>query len=642
MTGFTNLGAGLRVFVRHLRNTRGKPGRLWWVLRRTLQIVVSGRISGVLQRHAVMGNLYANYQEWIDRYDTLDDSMRAQMRKTSEDFARRPMFSVLIPTYNSDIKVLAAAIESVRRQVYPHWEICIADDASPNTDVREFLQVQTMRDPRIRLALEARDRGIAAATNAALALARGNYVAFLDHDDLLSEAALFRMAAAIEANPTAAYLYSDEDKLDEQDQRHAPHFKPDWNPEWARTTNYVLHLSVIRTDVARAIGGLRHGVDGVQDWDMLLRVVELAGDAGIVHVPHVLYHWRIGAGSTAAGIYLKRDIEVLQRQVLGEMLARRAIPADVESTLGGLRLCYHLPEPRPLVSIVIPTKDHAMLLRQCVESVRTRSTYRRFELVIVDHDSTEPDARAYLSKLAGVDGSRVVPYSGAFNYAAECNLGVAQATGQVVVLLNNDVEVITPGWLEELAGHACQPGTGLVGALLLYPNRTIQHAGVILGVNGSADRPYLGYRRGYAGVAGRALAAQNVTGLITACAAIRRDRYLEVGGMDESLAISHNDLDLCLRLIERGYRNVWTPHAELIHHESVSRGLENSPEQRARANDEALRFRARWGPRANHDPNYNLNLADTGTIFSLAFPPRTQDRRTDNVASVDATVRRAQ
>lgn len=613
--------AGVAVLLRHVRNSRGRPDRLAWIVRRILRVITSGRLAAVVQRHAILHDLYANYQEWIARYDTLDEPERFAIRERIKGFARRPRFSILLTTYDSPLEDLELAIDSVGQQLYPDWELCIADDASPNSEVRALLARHAGQDARIRLTLRSAKGGIAACTNSALAMATGEFVASLDHDDVLSEQALFRFAEAVNAHADVAILYSDEDKLDAQGLRHAPHFKPDWNPEWIKTTNYVLHLCAIDISLVHAIGGFRAGIDGAQDWDLLLRVAERCDPERIVHVPRVLYHWRVRTGSTAAGVSQKAAVEAAQRRVIEDMLERRGTPARIETTLGGWWLRYAIPEPAPRVSIVIPTRDRGRLLRRCVTSIVERTTYTHYELVLVDHATVEPAARALFAELAASPCATVVHYAGPFKYSAECNIGVRAARGSIIVLLNNDVEVVSPGWLDELVGHALQPDVGMVGALLLYPNDTIQHAGVIFGVNGIADRPYLGYRRGHAGVVGRSLAAQDVSGLVTACAAIRRDVFDSVGGFDESLVVAYNDLDLCLRLSARGYRNVWTPHAELVHGESVSRGYENSRSEQERIRGEEARFRAKWGQRIATDPCYNPNLARRGRLFSLAFPP---------------------
>jgi glycosyltransferase involved in cell wall biosynthesis/SAM-dependent methyltransferase len=618
-----NLSAGLRVISRHARNAGADPRRWLWIVRRIGGILREGRLSAVLERHALVADLYADYPEWIDRYDRLDDARRAELRALAGRLRWRPLISVLLPTYESSLAELRAAVESVRAQLYPHWELCIVDDGSRSSDIRGYLS-QLRTDPKIRIRENARNEGISAALNAALAMARGDFVAFLDHDDLLHEAALLRVAEAIDARPDAQLVYTDEDMLDEHGRRHSPHFKPDWNEEWIRTSNYVLHLCVARTEAARAVGGFAPRHDGVQDWDFLLRIAEASGTERIVHVPHVLYHWRVRPGSTAAGVNQKHGIEAAQRRVVEDMLARRGLAGTVTRSSTGLRIRYRICDP-PLVSIVIPTKDAATLLDRCIKSIRSRTDYPAVEVIVVDHESREPDALALLADLRRSSDVRVVPYTGPFNYAAECNLGVEHARGEVVVLLNNDVEVRDGDWLATLVGHALQADVGVVGALLLYPDDTIQHAGVVLGLNGTADRPYLGYRCGHTGIAGRAAAARDVTAVVTACAAVRRDVYLEAGGMDESLAVSHNDLDFCLRVRERGYRNVLDPAVVLRHREGASRGLENSPADRARADDEAARFRARWGAVIADDPCYNPNLTLTGAAFALAWPPRRRE-----------------
>jgi GT2 family glycosyltransferase len=464
--------------------------------------------------------------------------------------------------------------------------------------------------------------GIAAASNDALAMAHGEFCAFLDHDDVLAPDALLCVAEALAEKPDAAYFFCDEDKLDPNGERVRPWFKPDWDGEWMRTTNCALHFAVVRTDVLREVGGLATGIDGAQDWDLALRAEEKVGRARIVHVPRVLYHWRELPGSTAASAFEKPALAAAQRQVMVRTLERRGERGEPQQTPGGWRIAYALPDPPPLVSIVIPTRDRAALLAKCIESIRAHTTYPAYELVVVDNDSREPAAVALLLELAATGAARVVPYPHPFNYAAQCNVGVRAARGDLVALVNNDVEVTSPGWLDELASHAARPGIGLVGASLRYPDGTLQHAGVVLGLNGVGDRPWIGTRRGYAGPYGRALAVREVSALITACAVVARDRYLAVDGMNESLAVSCNDLDLCLRFTRAGYRHLVTPYAELVHHESASRGLADDPANACLAQDEEARFAAQWADALRDDPLYNPNLTLIGTAYALAWPPR--------------------
>lgn len=611
--------AGLRVLRRHLRYAGGNPRKLYWVARRAVNLAREGALGGVLERHVAEEGFYADYAGWCERFEPHGDG---DLTARVAALAQRPLFSILLPVFDPPVEFLAQALASVQAQAYPDWELVIADDASTDPMVRERLERATRDEPRIRVLRRDRNGGIAVATNDALALARGAWCAFLDHDDRLAPDALLAMAEAIAGRPDAALLFSDEDKLDESGQRARPIFKPAWDGEWLRTTNCVLHFMVIETRTLRALGGLALGVDGAQDWDLALRVEEAAGRARTVHVPRVLYHWRELPGSTAAAAFEKPALVEAQRSVLRKALQRRGETGAARLTPAGWRIDYALPDPPPLVSLVIPTRDRVELLRACIESVRTRCDYPAVEIVIVDNDSRDPEARAYLDSLVRDDAARVVRYPHPFNYAAQCNLGVREARGAMIVLLNNDVEAVDDGWLTELVRLAARPGVGLVGATLFYPDGTLQHAGVILGLNGVGDRPWIGTRRGFGGPGGRARAVREVSAMITACAAVDRERYLAVGGMNEALAVSCNDLDLCLRLSRAGYRHLISPDAILTHHESASRGYVDDPASARLATTEEKQFAALWQRELADDPLYNPNLALSGTAYALAWPPR--------------------
>ena len=615
-----HLRAGLAVLRRHLRYARGNPRKLWWIARRALSLARTGALPGVLERHAVERDLYADYGQWCRRHETTDAAVLAARAAA---LPRRPRFSVLLPVYDPPAALLEATLASVRAQAYAEWELVIVDDASTDARVPACLAAAAAADARIRVACRAANGGIARATNDALAAATGEYCAFLDHDDTLAPDALLAMAEAVNARPDAALLFCDEDKLDPQGARTRPWFKPAWDAEWIRTTNCVLHFVVVRTDLLRSLAGLAEGVDGAQDWDLVLRVEEAVGRARIAHVPRVLYHWRELPGSTAAAAFEKPALAAAQRRVLEASLARRGETAAVLPTPDGWRIAWAPPSPPPLVSIVIPTRDRGALLRACVASIRAKTAYAPYELVLVDNGSVESDAREYLAALARDGAARVLQYAQPFNYAAQCNLGVREAAGSMIALVNNDIEVVTGDWLTELVALAARPGVGLAGATLWYPDGTLQHAGVILGLNGVGDRPWLGTRPGFAGPYGRARAVREVGAMITACAVVARDRYLDVGGMDESLAVSCNDLDLCLKLARAGYRHVITPYAELTHHESASRGYLDDPANVRGNADEEARFAARWAQELADDPLYNPNLALAGTAYALAWPPRT-------------------
>jgi len=474
----------------------------------------------------------------------------------------------------------------------------------------------------VRVITRRANGGIAHATNDALREARGDWCAFLDHDDLLAPDALLCVAEAIARKSSLALVFSDEDKLDADGVRTRPWFKPAFDGEWLRTTNCVLHFMVVRTALLRELGGLATGIDGAQDWDLVLRVEERAGRDRIERLPFMLYHWREIPGSTAASVFEKPALLAAQRKVIADTLARRGERGAATHTTHGWRIAYALPDPPPLVSFVIPTRDRVELLRACIASLRAHTDYPAFEFVIVDNESREPAAVAYLDELARTGAARVVRYPHPFNYAAQCNLGAREARGAVVALVNNDIEATDPGWLRELVSLAARPGIGLVGATLRYPDATLQHAGVILGLNGVGDRPWIGTPPGYAGPYGRALATREMAAMITACAVVMRDRYWAAGGMNEALPVSCNDLDFCLRLARAGLRNLVTPHAVLVHHESASRGLADDPENARRSAAEEAQFAALWPEAMADDPWYNPNLARAGSAYALAWPPR--------------------
>ena len=613
-----HLRAGFRVLRRHLRYAGGDPRKLLWVVRRAVSLAREGAIGGVLERHVAEEGHYADYAQWCAAHEPGPDGFATRLAALS----RRPVFSILLPVWNPPVVLLEAALASVRAQCYPDWQLCIADDASTDIAVQACLDAAVAADPRIRLLRRADNGGIAIATNDALAAATGEFCAFLDHDDTLAPDALLTLAEAVIRAPDTAMFFCDEDKLDAQGVRRLPFFKPAWDDEWVRTTNCVLHFTAVRTALLRELGGLATGVDGAQDWDLVLRVAERAGRARIQRIPRVLYHWREIPGSTAAAAFEKPQLVAAQRRVLVDSIARRGDGAQALAGTMGWRIVYPVPAPPPLVSIVIPTRDRVALLRACISSIRACTDYPAYEFVIVDNDSQDPEARAYLATLAQQGTARIVSYPHPFNYAAQCNLGVRAARGSMIALVNNDIEATMGGWLRELVSLAARPQTGLAGATLFYPDGTLQHAGVILGLNGVADRPWIGTRRGFGGSYGRARAVREVSAMITACAVVARDRYLAVGGMDETLAVSCNDLDLCLRLGRAGLHHVVSPYAELVHHESASRGYADDPANAELSSDEEKRFAAVWAERLADDPLYNPNLTLRGQAYGLAWPPR--------------------
>lgn len=596
----------------------------WWGIWRT-----GGRegVVRALKEKSQGERPLVSYESWIQQYDSLDDADRAAIRRRLEGLSYQPLVSVVVPTYETPGPLLRLALDSVRRQLYTNWELCIADDASPSAHVKAILEEYAQKDSRIRFVVRPENGHISAASNSALELARGEFIALLDHDDELPEHALYHVIEELNAHPEADIVYSDEDKMDMEGRRFGAYFKPDWSLELFRSQNLISHLGVYRTALVREVGGFRRGLEGSQDYDLALRVLERTKPAHIRHIPRVLYHWRAIPGSTALDVNEKGYAMRAARRALEEHYARvsggkiRYVPGSSGGLHGSV---YPQPEPRPLVSIIIPTRDGGERLRQCIDSIRRRSTWKPFEFILVDNQSRDPATLEYLARLEG-KGAQVISYDAPFNYSAINNLAASRARGSVLALLNDDLEVLTSRWLEEMVAYALREDVGAVGARLYYPDGMLQHAGLVLGmgVDGVAATPHRNLPRGQSGYAGRAILPQEFSAVTAACMVLRRSVFEEVGGFDaEHLPVAYNDVDLCLRLRERGYRIVWNPAAELYHHESATRGPEDTPEKKARFAREAAYMKHRWGAWLREDPFYNPNLALDRDDFGLAWPPR--------------------
>jgi GT2 family glycosyltransferase len=585
---------------------------LWWTA--TLQLVGRWR----------EWRLSRNYRAWIARYDTIGEDDRRAIARAIAGLADPPLISVVMPVYETPEAYLRAAIDSVRRQLYPHWQLCIADDASTAPHVRAVLEHYRETDRRIEICYRRANGHISAASNSALALAKGEFVALLDHDDLLPEHALYLVAQAVTADPELDLIFSDEDKIDAEGRRFDPYFKPDWNPDLMLSQNMFSHLGVFRRSLVEAIGGFRQGYEGSQDYDLVLRAAAQTRPERIHHIPHVLYHWRAISGSVALAVGEKTYATERARQAITDHLAAQGIDAQVGA--GALpnfhRVRYALRE-LPLASVIIPTRDQAALLRTCVSGLLDRTDYPKLEIIIVDNQSREADTHTYFAELAAEPRVRIIKYDQPFNFAAINNFAVGFASGSMLCLLNNDIEVIDSDWLREMVSHAARPGIGGVGALLYYPDQRIQHAGTILGISGVGAHAYRWQPRGTAGHFGRAMLIQNLSAVTAACFVVPATVYAEVAGLDErNLTIAFNDVDLCLRIGERGYRIVWTPHAELYHHESASRGPDTDPNKRKRFAAEVAYMQRRWGALLHHDPCHNPNLWLDYHDWGLASPPR--------------------
>lgn len=567
-----------------------------------------------------------NYADWIREYDTISDADRLVMIERVKSFAYHPLISIVMPTYNPKVEWLVEAIESVRKQIYPYWELCIADDASTNPQIRSVLEHYLNQDSRIKVFFREQNGHISNASNSALGIATGAWAALVDHDDLLSATALFWVAEAVNGNPEAHLIYSDEDKIDESGTRSAPYFKCDWNQDLFYSHNLITHLGVYRMDVVREISGFRVGFEGAQDYDLALRFIERIDHKQIIHIPRVLYHWRLHAQSTAQTLDSKPYAMLAGQRALNEHLERRGVDAQAE-LIGGhsFRVHYALPKNLPLVSLIVPTRNGLKFIKVCIESILQKTTYQNYEIIVVDNGTDDPATLKFLQKASLNPKVRVLRDDRPFNYSALNNAAARVAQGEIIGLINNDIEVITPDWLSEMVSLVLRPEVGAVGARLWYPDNTIQHAGVVLGLDGGiAGHAHRRLPKGNPGYICRATSISAFSAVTGACLLVRKELYDQLGGLDEKgLQIALNDVDFCLRLIEAGYRNIFTPYAELYHYESASRGYDHlTPEKLERNLEEIAYFVNRWNHLLMKDPAYSQNLSLVGSGFSLAWPPR--------------------
>ncbi|MBM3488315.1 MAG: glycosyltransferase, partial [Alphaproteobacteria bacterium] len=555
------------------------------------------------------GGAPAGAPSWEMRVLATDDASRARMVAAIAGFALRPKVSIIMPVYNTPADLLDRAVASVRAQVYEDWELSIADDGSPDPATRAAVAALPALDPRIKLVRLDKNSGIAAASNRALDNATGEFVAFLDHDDEITDDALFECVAALNAHPETDVFYSDEDKIDRARRPSEPFFKPDWSPELFRGVMYVGHFLFARRSLVEAVGRFDSAYDGVQDYELILRLSERARRIG--HIPKILYHWRKIAGSIADSGEAKARIGERQAAAVNAQLARLGIGATAASHPSLPHRVILAPHPRarwPRVSIVIPSKDAPDYIGRCLRSIFATTTYPDFEVIVVDNGTTDPAAL----KVLGEHPITVVPFKEPFNFSRANNLGVAAATGAYVLLLNNDTEIVTPDWLKAMVHLFDARDVGAVGCLLLYPDRTVQHAGVVLGVRGTADhvmRRFPGEADGYAG---SLACTREVSAVTAACMMLPRALYREIGGLDEAFRTIYQDVDFCLKIRRSGRRILVTPRARLVHHESVSRG------EAYDHFDRALLVDAWKDTLAAGDPYYNPMLSLARADYSPA------------------------
>jgi GT2 family glycosyltransferase len=569
-----------------------------------------------------------DYGRWIKLFDTLGPDDVEAIERDIKCLNYHPLFSIVMPVYKIEVKFLRAAIESVRNQLYSKWQLCIADDASDKPDVIACLGRYQELDPRIEVIFRRENGGISAASNTALKLARGEFVAFLDHDDVIPLHALYMVAVELNRHPGADLIYTDEDTIDADGRRSDPHFKPDWNPSLILSQNFFCHLGVYRRSLLQEVGGFRIGFDGSQDHELLLRCVEHTSPERIRHIPHVLYHWRAIPGSVAHSADSKPYAWEAGRRAILEHLRRRGIKAEVGRTVMMFyQVDYFQPSPLPKVSIVIPTTARLSLIKPCMISLLQRTNYSDFEVLVVVNEAhlAVPERREFLEAVERESSVRLLAYPDRpFNFSWINNWACARAKGSVLCFMNDDVEVISPRWLEALVSRVCLEGVGAAGPLMYYPNDTIQHGGVILGPGGVADHAHRYLPRGSHGYFGRAALEQDLSCVTAGCMVVRRSLFEQVAGFDERFDVAYNDVDFCIRLRKAGWRIIWTPAVMLYHSESASIGRHDSPERPERESIEEVKLmRELWAPLLDSDPFYNPNLSvKTGEIYSLAFPPR--------------------
>jgi len=565
------------------------------------------------------------YKDWCALYDTISEKELTVIKSLADGLAYRPLFSIIMPVYNAPINYLKKAIESVKRQAYDHWELCIADDKSSDKNILALLKEYSLKDKRIKIVFRETNGHISRASNSALEIAKGDYVVLLDQDDELRPHSLYMVARAVNQNRKLELIYSDEDKIDEKGNRFDPYFKTDWNKDLFYGQNMINHLGVYKFSLVKKIGGFNSGCEGSQDYDLALRCIEHLKPDQIHHVPHVLYHWRAIKGSTAVRVSNKDFAIDAGLRALKDHLKRSGQNAFAEQNIhNSYRVKWCLPDQSPLVSIIIPTKNKADVLSTCVTSILEKTSYENFEILIIDNNSKDPLTLEYLKTVQKDHKQvKVYTYRPEFNFSAIVNYGVKQAAGEAIVLLNNDTEVINKDWLHEMVSQCMREEIGAVGAKLYYPNGQIQHAGVFLYEGHPGNHIYLRKDKNDPGYFNKLNLVQNYSVVTGACLAIRKKLYLEAGGFDErNLRIAYNDVDFCLKIRELGYKNLWTPFAQLIHHESLSRGSDLDEINFIRFKKEQGYMLAKWKDAITYDPFFNPNLGHDTRTNQLAFPPR--------------------
>ena len=605
----------------------------YWKLSKPVRVVVHFVIR---TRNAYIhyGGFKGMYRRWKQKKGEASKRLdfgtksfpNAEERRREEEtvFPRKIKISVLVPLYNTPEKFLREMIDSVVTQTYKNWELCLADGSDDkHTDVGRICQEYIEKDSRIKYQKIEKNLGISGNTNVCFSMATGNFIGLFDHDDVMHPSLLFECVKTV-CEKDADYVYTDEATFTSPnlDDLIVLHFKPDYSPDNLRANNYICHFSMFDADLLKKTGLFRPEYDGSQDHDMILRLTEEAKH--VCHIPKILYYWRSHPNSVAADIGAKTyAIDAAKRAVHDHMRDYYGIEVEVESTRA-FPTIFQIKYPingEPLISIVIPNKDHVEDLRRCITSIEKKSTWKNYEIVVVENNSVEQSIRDYYKELESDPKVKIVTYEGGFNYSRINNVGVKETKGEYLLFLNNDTEVISPDWMEQLLMYAQRKDVGAVGAKLYYADNTIQHAGVVIGLGAHRSAGHTHYKmpREHLGYMGRLCYAQDVTAVTGACLMVKKSIYEEVDGLDESFTISLNDVDLCLKIREKGYLNIFTPFAELYHYESKTRGMEEGEKLR-RYERECAHFRDKWKEQLDAgDPYYNPNFSLEYSDFTLRF-----------------------
>lgn len=555
------------------------------------------------------------YGPWYQAYIPDQETLEAQKK---HKFDYRPLISIAVPAYQTPVEFLKQMIESLISQTYPEWELCIANASPDNEEMQRVLADYSAGDPRVRFCNLKENLGIAENTNRAFAMAKGEFMGLLDHDDLLAPNALYEIVQALQNHPQADALYTDEDKVTtELDEHFQPHLKPDFNLDLLRSNNYICHFFVVRRSIVEKAGGFRKEFDGAQDYDFIFRCTESAGE--VLHVPEILYHWRTHKASTADNPASKMYAFEAGKRAIEANLERTGTKGVVSHTqdLGFYRVKYPV-QGKPLISVIIPNKDEKETLQTCLEMLNNNTSYQNFEIIIIENNSTTDEIFRYYKELSKNPRIHLLRWGKEFNYSAINNFGVAHAKGEYLLFLNNDVKSINPDWMEEMLGVCQRPEVGGVGAKLIYPDNTIQHAGCVVGMGGIAGHMFVDMPADRTGYLHKASLLQDMSAVTAACLMMKKEVFEEAGGFTEELAVAFNDVDLCLKVRKNNHLIVYDPYAKLYHMESKTRGAEDSREKVRRFQTEIEYMRCHWlAILKSGDPYYNKNLSLTKWNYSL-------------------------